>query len=92
MSQPNYKELCQIFALNARTLRLRMGLSQRAAARRLKTSQAYCCHVEQGKRKPTIAMLSRMCRVYNAPPAAFFSIPDSQAANPGVRSEHERRG
>lgn len=92
MSQPSYKELCQMFALNARALRLKMGLSQRMAAKKLKTSQTYCCHIESGKRKPTIAMLSRMSRVYNAPPTSFFSLPDSHTANLPVKSKDERRG
>jgi transcriptional regulator with XRE-family HTH domain len=46
----------------ARTLRLRLGLSQRQLARRMETPRSYVSKIENGKALPMLPSLERLAR------------------------------
>ena len=48
---------------NIKRHRAYSGLSQRELARQIKTTHAWLCLVEQGKKLPSLSMLTKLCEV-----------------------------
>jgi DNA-binding XRE family transcriptional regulator len=57
---------------NMRQLRIAAGLTQTALAKRSGMNRSYLCHLESGRRNPTLATLERLAKILNVTPRSFL--------------------